>query len=201
VKESTGLYSEEIADQILEHIENGGTIASACKLDGMPSASTLRRWRRGKGQGVSEDFGERFEKALTIRLEGFVDDLLLQLPRDIDPDHPGELQKARLECENRRWLLSKMLRDKFGERTGVDIGGQKANPLDLGRGSRLRLRSVSAVRGLGEQSPNDELRRLRIESDPPQGRSARPAQSGQGRRPSPHWIMRRGSLKSPPGRG
>jgi hypothetical protein len=81
---------------------------------------------------VSEDFGERFEKALTIRLEGFVDDLL-QLPRDIDPDHPGELQRARLECENRRWLLSKMLRDKFGERTGVDIGGQKANPLELGK--------------------------------------------------------------------
>jgi hypothetical protein len=101
-------------------------------MDGMPSASTLRRWRRGDGQGVSEDFGARFEKALTIRLEGFVDDLL-QLPRDIDPDHPGELQRARLECENRRWLLSKMLREKFGERTAVDMGGQKENPLDLGK--------------------------------------------------------------------
>ena len=112
MKAPTGLYSEEIAEQILEHIEDGGTIASACKLGGMPSPSTLRRWRRGEGQGVSEDFAERFKKALTIRLEGFVDDLL-QLPRDIDPDHPGELQRARLECENRRWLLSKMLRQKF----------------------------------------------------------------------------------------
>jgi hypothetical protein len=99
-------------------------------LEGVPSPSTLRRWRRGEGQGGSEDFGERFEKALTIRLEGFVDDLL-QLPRDIDPDHPGELHRARLECENRRWLLSKMLRQKFGERTAVDMGGQRDNPLDL----------------------------------------------------------------------
>jgi transposase-like protein len=129
VQESTGLYSEEVAAQILEHIEDGGTIASACKLDGMPCPSTLRRWRKGDGQGVSEDFGERFEKALTIRLEGFVDDLL-QLPRDIDPDHPGELQRARLECENRRWLLSKMLREKFGERTAVDMGGQRENPFN-----------------------------------------------------------------------
>jgi hypothetical protein len=132
MKASTGLYSEKIADQILEHIADGGTIASACKLDAMPSPSTLRRWRRGEGQGVPEDFGERFEKALTIRLEGFVDDLL-QIPRDIDPDHPGELQRARLECENRRWLLSKMLRTQFGERTAVDVSGQKENPLDLGK--------------------------------------------------------------------
>jgi transposase-like protein len=132
MRSGTISYSEEIAERMLEHIEDGGTIASACKLDGMPSPSTLRRWRRGECQGVSEDFGERFEKALTIRLEGFVDDLL-QLPRDIDPDHPGELQRARLECENRRWLLSKMLRDRFGERTGVDIGGQRDNPLDLGK--------------------------------------------------------------------
>jgi len=89
-------------------------------------------------------------------------------------------------------------------RTGIDAG-RRARPRSgrgrvARRGSRLRLRSVSAVRGLGEQSPNDELRRLRIKSGPPQGRSARPAQSGQGRRPSPHWIMSRGSLKSPPGR-
>ena len=109
MKESTGLYSKEVAAQILEHIEDGGTIASVCKLDGMPSQSTLRRWRKGEGQGVAEDFAERFEKALTIRLEGFVDDLL-QIPRDIDTDSPGDLQRARLECENRRWLLSKMLR-------------------------------------------------------------------------------------------
>jgi hypothetical protein len=27
--QSAGFYSEELADQILEHIENGGTIASA----------------------------------------------------------------------------------------------------------------------------------------------------------------------------
>jgi transcriptional regulator with XRE-family HTH domain len=129
MRSGTVSYSEEIADQLLEHIENGGTIASACKLDGMPSPSTLRRWRKGDGQGVSEDFAERFEKALTIRLEGFVDDLL-QLPRDIDPDHPGELQRARLECENRRWLLSKMLRKQFGDRSAVDMGGQKENPFN-----------------------------------------------------------------------
>jgi hypothetical protein len=92
---------------------------------------------------VSEDFGERFEAALTIRLEGMADDLI-QLPRDIDPDHPGELQRARLECENRRWLLSKMLRQKFGERTAVDMGGQKDNPLDLGKREPLVFASEEA---------------------------------------------------------
>lgn len=128
--DSQCLYSDEVAAQILEHIEEGGTIASACELEGMPSPSTLRRWRKGKGkgQGVAEDFGERFDAALSIRLEGFVDDLL-QIPRDIDTDSPGELQRARLECENRKWLLSKMLRKQFGDRTAVDVGGQEENPL------------------------------------------------------------------------
>jgi hypothetical protein len=49
MRSDTISYSEEIADQILEHIENWGTIASACKLERMPSPSTLRRWRRGEG--------------------------------------------------------------------------------------------------------------------------------------------------------
>jgi hypothetical protein len=73
--------------------------------------------------------------------------------------------------------------------TGIGEG-RRARPrsgrgIEARRGSRLRLRSVSTVRGLGEQRPNDEPRRQRIESDPPQGRSARPTRSGQGRRPSP----------------
>lgn len=142
MKDSPGLYSEEIADQILEHIEDGGTIESACKLDGMPSQSTLRRWRKGEGQGVAEDFAERFEQALRIRLEGFIDDLL-QIPRDIDTDSPGELQRARLECENRRWLLSKMLRKQFGDRTAVDVGGQDDNPLVASPETRAKFEAMS----------------------------------------------------------
>lgn len=58
---SAGLYSEKVADQILEHIEDGGTIESACKLDGMPSARTLRRWRKGECESVAKDFAERFD--------------------------------------------------------------------------------------------------------------------------------------------
>ncbi len=136
--QSNGLYSEEIADQILEHIEDGGTIESACKPAGMPSARTLRRWRKGECESVSENFGERFDEALSIRLEGFVDDLL-QIPRDIDPDSPGELQRARLECENRRWLLSKMLRSQFGDRASVDLSAEVHNPLNPNPGMQHEI--------------------------------------------------------------
>ena len=74
-----------------------------------------------------------------------------------------------------------------GPATGIGEGRRTSPRSGRGRvarrGSQLRLRSVSAVRRLGEQTPNDELRSCES-SDPPQGRSARPARSGQGRRPS-----------------
>jgi transposase-like protein len=121
-------YSEDLAQKFLGLIENGGTIISVCRAKGMPSPSRLRPWRKGEGQGVAENFPERFETALQVRLEGFVDDLI-QLPRDVDIDHPGAIQQAKLECDNRRWLLSKMLRDQFGVQSKVELGGETGNAL------------------------------------------------------------------------
>lgn len=121
-------YSEKIASQVLALIEDGETIASIARMEGMPPAHTIRKWQKGDVNGVPADFSTRFEKAAKIRLWGFVDDLI-QLPRDIDPNHPGELQRARLECENRRWLLSKLLRTQFGDQSKVELGGETGEAL------------------------------------------------------------------------
>ena len=121
-------YTEYLAETILDLIENGGTITSVCRANGMPSPSTLRRWPKGEGQGVAEDFPERFETALQGQLENFVDDRI-QLPRDVNIDHPGAVQPVKLECENRRWLLSKMLRGQYGDQSKVELGVETGNAL------------------------------------------------------------------------
>jgi hypothetical protein len=102
---------------------------------------------------------------------------------------------------SRRAGSSEVYRCRLGPHHGHQRRTGRASPRSgrgsvARRGSRLRLRSVSAVWGPGEQSRNGELRRKRIESDPLQGRSARPTRTGRGPRPSPYGMMRRGSLKS-----
>lgn len=129
-------YSEDLASQILDLIENGETLSSISRMDGMPSRNTLRKWTRGEGLGVAKDFPERFEMAIRVRLEGFVDDLL-QIPREADPNHPGELARAKLECDNRRWLLSKMIPERFGERSQLELGTQ-LSPATVGELEQLR---------------------------------------------------------------
>lgn len=167
-------YSEEVANAILDLIEDGETLSSIARRDDMPNRSTITRWGKGQGAGVSEDFPARYEAALKVRLHGFVEDLI-QIPRDADPTDNGAIQLARLECENRRWLLVKLHRDQFGDQSKVELGGETGEEV---------IRKLKEI----ERQRNEQIRKD-FELMPPEEREQfqqlvhRNLQRGAGKRP------------------
>lgn len=122
-KESS--YTPEVADQICERLARGETLRGICRGEGMPSASSMLRW-------VEKDFdglAERYADARARQIEHWADELL-----DISDDgsndwmernqadNPGwqlngeHVQRSRLRSDNRKWLLSKLKPEKYGDR-------------------------------------------------------------------------------------
>jgi hypothetical protein len=55
-------YSAALAEQILGYIIDGKTLVEIEKANGMPSRSTILKWRK-----QHEEFGERYAEAMDLR--------------------------------------------------------------------------------------------------------------------------------------
>jgi hypothetical protein len=123
------VYSPEKAAALCARIAEGESLRSICKSEDMPGMVTVFSWL---GDPRYEDFRKQYESARQVGLESWADEIL-----DI-ADEPvgstttgatdsGAVQKQRLRVDSRKWLLSKLVPKKYGERT--TITGDADNPL------------------------------------------------------------------------
>ena len=131
-------YTPEIAEHICELLELGQPLRQICRADGMPAPSSVIRWTE-----ANKDFAERYARARTIGLDALAEEIL-----DISDDGSNDwmereqrdgsvetvlnaehVQRSRLRVDARKWLLSKMRPDKYGDRTV--LAGDKENPLEV----------------------------------------------------------------------
>lgn len=105
----------------------------------MPPASTVLGWvedNRGADPAIKgSGFSERYASARTKLLENMADELLEiaddgindwmevetksgRLVKVPDQEH---IQRSRLRVETRKWLLSKLRPDKYGDKTDVNL--------------------------------------------------------------------------------
>lgn len=101
-------------ERVCELIAEGGFLRSAGEAVGV-SASTVLRWARG-----NEGFAERYARACELRL-AVLEDKLLELcvlghevARDEVCGH-ARLQAVKLEVDTLKWMLSKLVRGRFGD--------------------------------------------------------------------------------------
>jgi hypothetical protein len=115
------MYTREVAEQIITGLADAKTLRSICRQPGIPSHQTVLRWADQDLDG----FAERYRKA---REQGYLAmaDEVLDLADDSGTE-PGEVQKARLRFDARRWLLSKALPKLFGDK--LTLAGDPENPL------------------------------------------------------------------------
>ena len=120
-------YSPEIAEEILRRLAAGETLRGICKDERMPDASTVVGWVVADESSTHgcplPGFAKRYARA---RSEGL--DVIAEQMVEIADDDTDDPQSRRVRVDTRKWLLSKLRPDKYGDRTAFDIGGQKDAP-------------------------------------------------------------------------
>lgn len=124
-------YSDEIAEEITERIANGESLAAICETEGFPSATSVYRWLE-----TNTAFRERYTDARARQADYYADQIVTLA--DTADDH----NKARLQIDARKWVSSKLLPKKYGDRTtttheGGDKPLQVENISDLDAARRI----------------------------------------------------------------
>jgi hypothetical protein len=102
-------YSKKIAEEILSRYADGETLSAICKDKNMPKRNTVYRWRQSY-----PEFGNAYQRAQ----EGHVDALVDQAGEIVDTEQNPQL--ARVRADHRRWLASKLCRNKYGDKLEVN---------------------------------------------------------------------------------
>jgi hypothetical protein len=131
------IYSKAVADAICLRLQNGESIRSICKDPGLPSRRTVLNWLNS-----NESFLRQYENAKIDGLESLAEEMIDIADNGTndwmdknDPENPGysyngeHVQRSRLRLDTRKWLLSKLLFKKYGDKLDVNHGGQQDNPL------------------------------------------------------------------------
>ena len=106
------IYSEKLVDKMLEEIASGRSVIGLCRdEEWTPNAETWYRWLY-KIEGLSN----RYAQAKSVQSEREADIILDIADNATNQDY----QVARLRVDARKWIASKLLPNKYGERTQID---------------------------------------------------------------------------------
>ena len=130
------LYSREIADEICRRISDGETLTRICSGPDMPSKAAVLLWVRDDRGG----FADRYAHARELQLDGIADEIL-DIVDDSRNDfiaresQSGDVQlvfdrehvdRTRLRVDARKWLLTKLKPQKFGDKVEQTHKGDSA---------------------------------------------------------------------------
>jgi hypothetical protein len=133
-------YSSELADRICQLLADGLTLRKICKMSGMPSRRSIFYWLEEK-----EEFRQKYEIARLMQVEYWAHEIV-EIADDTASDYVinehGErvvdhenINRARLRVDTRKWLMSKLLPKRYGERAAVelDVNDRLADRLEAAR--------------------------------------------------------------------
>ena len=106
------IYSEKLVNRMLEEIASGRSVIGLCREEEWtPNADTWYRWLY-KIEGLSD----RYARAKSHQSEREADIILDIADNATNQDY----QVARLRVDARKWVASKLLPNKYGDKTQID---------------------------------------------------------------------------------
>ena len=140
------VYSDESADEILRRLTEGESLTRICDDDHLPSRYTVFNWTLGKGD-APESFFNDYAQAREAQAERYFDEVL-DLADGLEGDHvsvSNEVTNARrVRIDSRKWVLARMNRAKYGEKSAHEISGPAGGEL------RFRWRDTPPVSSGGD---------------------------------------------------
>lgn len=116
------IYTEELADYILDQMSIGHSVQDICRRDGMPNIDTVWRWR-WTVPGFSERYAQARDRRAEIqalRVEELADEPPVTYvdDRGIERIDPAWAQVQKLRIDSRKWIASRLV-PAFSERVAV----------------------------------------------------------------------------------
>lgn len=117
------VYTPELADEICTRLANGESLRAICASDRddfIPAMGTILRW-----VVENPEFQEQYAKAREVQAETLADDIVTIADGNpmADPDAVG-VARDRLRVDARKWVASKLLPKKYGDRVQQEHSGE-----------------------------------------------------------------------------
>lgn len=118
-KRSDNPFSPDKENDILDSIAQGDSLRTIARRSGMPSPGAIVKRAR-----TCEDFGKRYAAAREAAIELQADELLA-----IADDSDEDVQRSRLRVDVRKWLMSKLIPTKYGDK--MQVSGNDGGPIEI----------------------------------------------------------------------
>ena len=118
--------SPTVIDQVLESLAEGQTLAELARKHG---------FNRGWFYQVLEkdaELASRYARAREMQVEAWADDILREAS---EADDETNVQSARLRIDAKKWIMSKLVPRKYGDKLAVG-GAEDLGPVQLSWKSR-----------------------------------------------------------------
>ena len=118
-------YSTEERERLLiavfTRMKNGQSLMQACAAENVPE-STIRYWA-----DRDDDTSAEYARARGSLIDSHVNELLSI--SDTEPD----AARARVQIDTRKWIMSKLMPKKFGDKIQNEHTGQDGGPIRIAR--------------------------------------------------------------------
>jgi hypothetical protein len=108
--------------EVIELIGSGMSVSKACDEVGMSHSQFYRIVNADK------ELCDKYARAMDQRADVIFDQILSISDND-DPD--ADVQRDRLKVDARKWVVSKMLPKKYGDRVTNELTGSNGLPLEI----------------------------------------------------------------------
>lgn len=128
-------YTKAIAQEVLERLAAGESLAKICRLKRMPAASTVIGWAMDDRNG----FSDRYARAREIQCDLMFDQLddLSRKALRVAKGAPGtgeagaKVQAIKLEIDTLKWILAKRFPERWAERVKTDNTNTEKSEISL----------------------------------------------------------------------